>query len=229
MGHSQGGHAALWTGRLAAQLTPERELVGVAAIAPAAELTLIIQQQWDTGVGWAVGAEVVRSWPAAYPGLDFERRVTSLGRRWTNTVANACLGEGLPLPTLFAIASAGIGFPYFDGDPLADPAIAEVAEEQTPQPLAANLPLLVAQGTADTVVPPSSNAELQRTWCASGANLTFVWLGGVGHIAALKTWAPTAIPWLRARFEVPAPAPDCEGPAPVAAASEQSDRADTDD
>src|SRR5262249_319349 len=35
-GHSQGGHSALWTGELAAELAPELDLLGVSAIAPAA-------------------------------------------------------------------------------------------------------------------------------------------------------------------------------------------------
>ena len=37
-GHSQGGHAALFTGELAARYAPELKLVGVAAAAPATNL-----------------------------------------------------------------------------------------------------------------------------------------------------------------------------------------------
>jgi len=44
-GHSQGGHAALWTGALAAQLAPELTLIGVAAAAPAAELLALAHLQ----------------------------------------------------------------------------------------------------------------------------------------------------------------------------------------
>jgi pimeloyl-ACP methyl ester carboxylesterase len=226
MGHSQGGHAALWTGQLADGLTPERELVGVAAIAPAAELALIIERQWNTGVGWGIGAEVARSWPVANPGLDIDSALTDQGRRWTNAVAEACLGKGVPLPVLLGLISAELGMPYFDGDPLADPALAAVVAEQTPEPLPRDLPLMVAQGTADTVVLAAPNAELQETWCAAGSNLTFVWLGGVGHVQALNTWAPSALPWLRARFDSPVPAPACDGVPPVAPATAFGDRLD---
>ncbi len=226
MGHSQGGHAALWTGRLADDLTPERELVGVTAIAPAAELALIMQRQWDTGVGWTIGAEVVRSWPVVYPGLNLDDRLTGQGRRWTSTVADACLGKGLPVPALLGLISAELGMPYFDGDPLGDPEVAAVVEEQTPEPLPRDLPLMVAQGTADRIVISATNAELQESWCAAGSNLTFIWLGGVGHIQALNTWAPSAIPWLRARFDSPKPAPACDGVPPVAPATGFGDRLD---
>jgi acetyl esterase/lipase len=37
-GHSQGGHAALYTGELAARYAPDLKLVGVAAAAPATYL-----------------------------------------------------------------------------------------------------------------------------------------------------------------------------------------------
>jgi pimeloyl-ACP methyl ester carboxylesterase len=215
MGHSQGGHAALWTGHLGPDLLPARELVGVAALAPAADLPLIIDRQWSTGVGWGVGAEVARSWPAAYPGLDIAPALTPLGRQWTDEVAEACLGEGLPAPAILALAAAELGLPYFDGNPLRDPAISEAAAAETPRPLPAGLPLLVAQGTADAVVTPAANAALQADWCAAGSDLTFIWAGGVGHIALLPTMAPTAVPWLLARFDGPPPPPSCSGPAPV--------------
>ncbi|MEI6625227.1 MAG: lipase family protein [Thermoleophilia bacterium] len=215
-GHSQGGHSALWTGELAAQEMPEKTLIGVAAAAPAAELPLIISQQWNTGVGWVVGAEVAQSWPSMYPNLDISSAISSEGNRWTSQIADACLGEGVPVPPLLGFVAAAVGVPYFNGNPIVDPRIAKVAAEQTPKPLPATLPLLIAQGTADTVIPPESNAALQETWCAAGSNLTMMWLGGVGHVAAGTTAAPTIVPWLRALFDGATPTPQCSGVPPVA-------------
>jgi pimeloyl-ACP methyl ester carboxylesterase len=215
-GHSQGGHSALWTGQLAAQEMPENTLIGVAASAPAADLPLIIGKQWNTGVGWGVGAEVATSWTAAYPNLDIDEAITSEGNRWTSQIADACLGEGVPVPPLLGFVAASVGVPYFDGNPMSDPRIAKAAAEQTPKPLPATLPLLIAQGTADTVIPPESNAALQESWCAAGSNLTMLWLGGVGHVAAGTTAAPTIVPWLRALFDGATPTPQCSGVPPVA-------------
>lgn len=214
-GHSQGGHGALWTGQLAAQEMPEKTLIGVAAAAPAADLPMIIGRQWNTGVGWGVGAEVARSWPATYPNLDFAAAISSEGNRWTDQVADACLGEGMPIPPLLGMIAAAVGVPYFNSNPIDVPRIAKVAAEQTPKPLPATLPLMIAQGTADTVIPPESNAALQTTWCAAGSNLTMLWLGGVGHVAAGTTAAPTIVPWLRAIFDGRTPAPQCDGVPPV--------------
>ena len=215
-GHSQGGHSALWTGQLAAQEMPEKTLIGVAAAAPAADLPMIISQQWNTGVGWGVGAEVAQSWPSMYPNLDIGAAISSEGNRWTSQIADACLGEGVPVPPLLGFVAAAVGVPYFNGNPIVDPRIAKVAAEQTPKPLPATLPLLIAQGTADTVIPPESNAALQETWCAAGSNLTMMWMGGVGHVAAGTTAAPTIVPWLRALFDGATPTPQCSGVPPVA-------------
>ncbi len=213
-GHSQGGHSALWTGSLAAELMPERELVAVGAVAPAADLPRIIGAAWSTGVGWIVGPEVLRSWPFAYPEITPDEAVAGYARRWTDRVADACLGEGLPLPTVLGVVAGESGFPYFDGNPLQDPALAAAAAAETPKPLR-DLPLLVAQGTADAVVPPAATAALQEEWCAAGVDLTMMWLGGIGHVNALRTAGPAVVSWLDARMEGEPVSPACTGAAPV--------------
>jgi Secretory lipase len=51
MGHSQGGHAALYTGELAASYAPELKLVGVAAAAPATYLAELFEADKSTSTG----------------------------------------------------------------------------------------------------------------------------------------------------------------------------------
>ncbi len=222
-GHSQGGHSALWVGELAAEEMPEKQLIGVAAAAPAADLPLIISAQWNTGVGWGVGAEVLKAWPAMYPKLDLTSTVSSMGRRWTDQVADGCLGEGISIPPLLGFVAAEVGVPYFNENPINDPAFAAIAAEQTPKPLPSTLPLMIAQGTADTVIPPSSNAALQNSWCAAGSNLTMLWMGGVGHVTADETAAPTIVPWLRSLYAGYQPKPQCDGESPVPVAASPID------
>src|SRR4029450_3380385 len=48
-GHSQGGHAALYTGEVAARYAPELKLVGVAAAAPATYLVELFDADKGTG------------------------------------------------------------------------------------------------------------------------------------------------------------------------------------
>ena len=47
-GHSQGAHAALWTGEIAAGYAPELQLKGVAAAAPPTNLAVLVDE--DTKV-----------------------------------------------------------------------------------------------------------------------------------------------------------------------------------
>ena len=44
-GHSQGGHAALFTGELAPEYAPELKLVGIAVAAPATDLVELFKAQ----------------------------------------------------------------------------------------------------------------------------------------------------------------------------------------
>jgi pimeloyl-ACP methyl ester carboxylesterase len=210
IGHSQGGHAALWS----APLAPELLAVG----APAANLAAIVNEQWDAGIGCVIGAAIASSWPSAYPEADLTGDISRLGRLYAGPVADACLGEGIPVPPILGFLAAGVGLPFFDRNPDTDPRIAALVAEQTPQPLPATLPLLIAQGTADSVVPPDTNAALQVDWCAAGSNLTMDWLGGVGHVAAGPIVGTLGVPWLRAIFDGARPRPQCDFVPPVPAA-----------
>ena len=90
-GHSQGGHSALWTGHLGAQVAPELDLVGVAAAAPAAELPEIVGAQWDTAVGWAIGPEATTAWTAIDPALPLDGVVTGAGIDNTERLSDECI------------------------------------------------------------------------------------------------------------------------------------------
>jgi alpha-beta hydrolase superfamily lysophospholipase len=218
LGHSQGGHAAIWTAELARTELPDRPLLGVAVGAPALNLASIVDAQWASGVGWGVGAEIYESWPAAYPQVDLNRSVSWLGQRFAGRVADACLGEGVPVPALLGFVAGIVGLPFFAENPSSDPQLAAIVAQQTPMPLPSNLPVLIAQGTADTVVPPSSNANTQVAWCAAGSDLTMQWLGGVGHVAAGPIIGTLGVPWLRALFDGAKPQPHCRFVPPVAVA-----------
>jgi pimeloyl-ACP methyl ester carboxylesterase len=68
-GRSQGGHSALWTGIIGPRCTPDIKIVGVAAIAPAANMTNIpkINPPVDKRLGpWLAG-----SYSAARQRLDY--------------------------------------------------------------------------------------------------------------------------------------------------------------
>jgi uncharacterized membrane protein HdeD (DUF308 family)/pimeloyl-ACP methyl ester carboxylesterase len=72
-GHSQGGHAALFTGQRAPTYAPELDLVAVAGLAPASELAVFIEANDGTTFGNLLGAYAVVAWDRAFddtPGND---------------------------------------------------------------------------------------------------------------------------------------------------------------
>ena len=65
-GHSQGGHAALFTGELARQYAPELKLLGVAAAAPATYLGELFAADIDGRIGRALASFALWSWSRIY-------------------------------------------------------------------------------------------------------------------------------------------------------------------
>lgn len=195
-GHSQGGHSALWSGALAAQLAPELDLVAVAAAAPAAELQQMIDIQWDAPVAWVIGPEVVKAWPVVDPQLPIEGIVTTAGTRNVQRISDECI----KVAALEALTRAIPQQQFFARNPVTDATWAAFAREQTPAPLPPDIPLLIAQSTADDVVPPQTTASLQEAWCDAGSDLTSLWIGDVGHMATALTAGPAVAQWLDDRF-----------------------------
>lgn len=210
-GHSQGGHASIWTGQLGPEYAPELTLLGVAAAAPALNLPEIAAAQWDTAVGWVIGSDLIESWPTYYPGLPIDAILTTEGKDASERLAAECINQS----GLEALIREKFGQQLFSSDPLANPPWRDALNEQTPPPLPADMPVFIAQGTADEIVLPWPNAIVQEQWCAAGSALTMLWMGNVNHQEAALVSGPTVVQWLADRFlGLPAEA-NCAFPSPI--------------
>ena len=124
MGHSQGGHSAIWTGELSKKLAPELELLGVTVSAPSAELKPLIDQQWNTVIGWVIGPDTLVSWPSVYPEIVPDDVLTDYGRGEYREIAYKCLeaaGLTAEIQTtfgreMFASISAGTAWSIYAMD-----------------------------------------------------------------------------------------------------------------
>lgn len=220
MGHSQGGHSALWTGELSAKLAPELKLDAVVAGAPAAELAPLLSQQWDTTIAWALGPDVLFSWPQVYPNVRVDDVTTEQGAADYQKIAFQCMAQA----GLTAQIKAAQGQYPFRVDPVSVPGWTEAVKEQTPPPLPAKMPVLVTQSTGDGVVLPNTTAVLQEKWCKAGSNLQMNWLGDIatGSLAPLLNhqdtlivgW-PSMVNWIEQRFRGDPPTPNCTVTPPV--------------
>lgn len=211
-GHSQGGHASIWTGHLGPEYAPELTLVGVAAAAPALDLSAIASAQWDTAVGWVIGSDLIESWPTYYPGLPIDSILTTQGADAENRLATECIAQS----GLEATAREAFGDQFFSSDPLRNPEWRTAMNEQTPDPLPPTMPAFIAQGTADEVVLPWPNAIVAQEWCDAGSSLSTLWMGDVNHEDAAHVAGPTAFQWIYERFAGMPVTTTCELPMPVA-------------
>ncbi|MBK9180061.1 MAG: hypothetical protein IPM45_10945 [Acidimicrobiales bacterium] len=200
-GHSQGGHAVYAAAEVASGYLPDEELVAVAAAAPATALVPLVEAQWDTTIAWVLGSEVLQAWPQQYPALDVDAVTTEEGRDRARGLADRCIDAGAVEAELIDV----FGGRLFSEDPMGEPAWREVAEENSPDGLPTDVPILIAQGLSDPVVLPPVQLGYVRGQCERGVALSQVWMGETGHTKAAWISGPIATTWLAGRFDgVPA-------------------------
>jgi pimeloyl-ACP methyl ester carboxylesterase len=210
-GHSQGGHAALWSANESRSYAPELNLVGTAAGAPAAELPQLFSEQYDSAAAWVIGPDVTVSWPGVYPGLEVGEAVTKHGLRLAPKIARECAeqsGEG-------ALAREGIDERYFARNPMELASWRDAASQQTPKAPRPSQPLLVVQSTTDKIVLPDTTATWVRNACAAGSNVQTFWMSDVTHQQTVITAGPSIVDWIGQRFEGGPTTSSCGQPFPV--------------
>jgi alpha-beta hydrolase superfamily lysophospholipase len=226
MGHSQGGHSALWTGALSEKIAPELELVGVAASAPATQLVPLLEQQWNTMIGWAIGPEVAVSWPTVYTSLaPVTNILTPQGADHFQAMAYECLETA----GVQGYVQEALGHQMFASSPASDLDWRDAMAAETPPPLPAELPVMITQAMQDGIVLANTNALTQERWCKAGTNLQFNWLGqlATGPLASAQThedtlfaaW-PLEVDWMQDRFAGRRAQPNCSFTPPVAPAAQ---------
>ncbi len=207
-GHSQGGHAALYTGELAASYAPELKLVGVAAAAPATYLAELFDADKATSTGKELTAMTIYSWSKLY-----NKPATSLVEPAAmgpfQRMAHDCIES---LPEFAAIEKAEKPLEqieFLKADPTETEPWRGIMLRNTPGQSAAGAPVFIAQGTADTTVRPDITKQFAVALCRQGTRVRFVLLPGVSHTFAAKKSVGQALAWMGGRFRgVPAPS-DC--------------------
>jgi alpha-beta hydrolase superfamily lysophospholipase len=202
-GHSQGGHAALWTGGLAPAYAPDVNVVGVAAMAPASDLPSLVAGVKDTAVGKIMLSFVMAAYSSAYPDVRFDDYVGP--RRRGRAMASRCLsGPG----ALLSVATALTMGALFAVDPSTGPLAARLDANVPRLPVPS--PLLIAQGRADTLVLPDVQDRYVQTRCDAGQPVEYRTYQGRDHLSVLAADSPLVgdlIAWTRDRF-AGAPGPD---------------------
>lgn len=204
-GHSQGGQAALFTGLIARQYAPELDLAGVAAAAPATDLTALLRDDFGTAGGRNITAMTLWSWTRVY-GLPIEDLVLPSAMPAVDALANECI-ESLWDIAMRLASQRGLEHGF-----LTVPDLTRVGgwnrllEDNSPGVLPPGTPLLLIQGDADGLVRPEVTRAYARRQCAATGTMHLTMLPGVNHGVAGRDGAPAAVAWMADRFaHLPAP------------------------
>src|SRR5438034_2200786 len=205
-GYSQGGHAALWTGIVGLRYAPDLEVLGVAAIAPAANIKNILAKNVE--VDKRFGPYLALAYSRFYPDIIFEQALRPEALDAARHIVNLCDFVPPEDPERIEAVAA-----TFDGAALAtssNKALQARLEQNTADGLI-KAPVVIAQGLSDTVVPLSATDAYVEERCSAGQRLEYWTFAGRDHFTIVQPGTPLEellIRWTMARF---ANAPQASG------------------
>lgn len=206
-GHSQGGHAALFTGEIAASYAPELKLVALATAAPATDLVELFKAQKGSIAGDSLTAMALLSWSRTY-NLPLDSVLDEGAEARFEKVAESCIQSISQMLKLLKLAQP-LKKAFLKTDPVQQPAWRELMQQNSPGALPIKVPVFIAQGTGDTTVKPEITEKFAKALCASGTPVTLRLMKNASHSYAAEKSAYAAVLWLTDRFKG-RPAPnDC--------------------
>jgi alpha-beta hydrolase superfamily lysophospholipase len=202
LGWSQGGGASVWMAQNTEYGLP-LNLVGSAALAPAADNGPQFAGQVPAGPAdstsgphaAALQLNVFRGLLAAYPELEASGVLTPAGEE-------ALVGAGVQCVNHLAyVINSNVPTPF---ETFFKPVPADWQQrlnENTAGYTAPVAPVLVMQGTADTVVNPNGTTQYYERVCGFGKPVTYTMYEGATHQTIPKDARGEYIDWIADRFE----------------------------
>lgn len=181
-GHSQGGHAALFTNAMAAAYAPEVTFSAVAVLAPAVDLHGIFASILDSEkpVSRTILALIVaRAWTDTYPGQSLNDILTLQGRSVVETTVDHFCIPWVGVPALL----------YPPKTLIKQDAVtiwSTLIDENTPGAQPNEPPLFIGHGDADDVIPIAGSEEYVKQLCAAGNSVEFKTYPGATHFSVVE-------------------------------------------
>jgi pimeloyl-ACP methyl ester carboxylesterase len=202
-GHSQGGHAALFAGEIAANYAPELKLLGVAAGAPVTD----VEQFLDVASGspFSAGFLVMgaQGYQVAYPQLARAPLLTASAAARADVAVHGCVPQ-----VMAAFARDDMSTLFTQ-----DPAEVEVWRQKLHENSAGNrrsgAPVLLWQGDADILTPAAINASYAPKACAKGSVVDYREYAGADHITVMGAAQDDVLEFFSARLAGEKPQTSC--------------------
>ena len=166
MGHSQGGHAALFTGELAPNYAPELKLVGIAVAAPATDLVELFKAQKGSIAGNSLTAMALLSWSRTY-NLPLNTVLENEAAASFEQVSRSCIQSISQMLKLLQLAKP-LKKAFLKADPTTLPAWRTLMEQNSPGRRPQKAPVFIAQGTGGATVNPAVTLRFAKQLCAAG-------------------------------------------------------------
>ena len=203
LGWSQGGGAAIFTGQQSeAAYAAPLKVVGIAALAPAANTAPDITQEVPAGPVDAQSPETLavqqlnlyRGLAAAYPGLDLSDVVSPAGMPVLQALGTECT-----IHLADTLQELGVDPRTFFTGPA--PADWQAAFEANTAGLETTVaPVLTMQGTADTIVNPFGTTQYIQRACTYAEPVEYTMYPGINHQLIPFAAMDEYLPWIAARF-----------------------------
>ena len=198
-GHSQGGQAALFTGLLAQAYAPDLQLLGVAAAAPATELSTLMNADLDTSGGRNLTAMTLWSWARVYHAPS-DSVIAPSAIPVVDRLAEECIELIFDIwqrrRTEKPLAQAFLSNNRFAG---AEP-WSSLLRQNTPGALPAAIPVFIAQGETDALVLPRVTGDYVHRLCANGSAVVLDSVPDTGHGFVAFKASDAAVAWIADRF-----------------------------
>lgn len=181
-GHSQGGQAALFAAQMSGARAPQLSLKGVVAIAPGGVGLSKTVDFVRSGMPGAEAAEsflplIVLGANAAEPSIRPDAIFTAQTEPLVQAARTGCLDQ---IRAVTPIPPAQVLRADADTTPLT-----RYLDSQDPSRAIPRVPVMIAQGTADTLVAKTGTDQLVTTLCGSGKPIDYRIYSGRDHRATV--------------------------------------------
>lgn len=197
-GHSQGGHAVLWAGQIAANYAPELRIAGVAADAPIINPAAVVAAEAKDGQIASRASYLLYSYAATYPEVKPQEYLGFADLALAEETASRCGGAGWAVQNWAAMAGATRTWKAL---PATGALAARLNENRAAGEILA--PVLITQGSADQVVPQAlTDAEVDLR-CQANQALDYRIYPGLGHVTPASSDSPQfadLMAWTADRF-----------------------------
>src|ERR1700730_10259314 len=207
-GHSQGGHAALFTGIIAKTYAPELELLGVAAAAPATDLTKLMNEDIDSVGGKNITAMTLWSWQRVFD-ANMNKVVDPRAMPAIDQLARECIEGPFDLRTRQLTEQPLEQYFLTVKHPSDIEPWHTLLAENSPGALPPEIPVFLAQGTDDDIIHPKVTQDYAASLCSAGSKVRMLSISNIGHGRAAKASTQAMLEWTGNRFAGAAVPDDC--------------------